>query len=308
MPQLSLNMASKVDGSGQIALRYLFEGVPTTAPGTTNVSGAVTPCPLPSETAVNARVSENGNLHTTDSPVEPSTPNGTKVDQRRPSAVNYISMTNGTEVDASTAGVNPPESTATAYNSLTNGGTSEPSATSLLKGFPLHYPPIEIESLEDISLRVSILCIVNATKVSCPGVLFLTNFRLIFVSLSQLCKKVVTTSDIMSGTNSNASLDLTTQIPLSSIMSATLITENDGQGYGPLNAAYDGIRVRTTESRTVSFLFKDDVDPFSQFKEPAKVILHKVGGVLFPLVSSFLFCCVLCILCVFSCQLKLRVL
>ena len=111
-----------------------------------------------------------------------------------------------------------------------------------MKGFPLHFPPIETEILEDMSLRVNILCMVNATKITNPGILFLTNYRLIFVSLTNIFKKNSSYSqanNIHMGIDASKrmegpSLDLTTSIPISTIMSVSLTTENESSGYGPL--------------------------------------------------------------------------
>lgn len=155
-----------------------------------------------------------------------------------------------------------------------------------MKGFPLHFPPIETEILEDMSLRVNILCMVNATKITNPGILFLTNYRLIFVSLTNIFKKNSSYSqanNIHMGIDGSkrmegASLDLTTHIPISTIMSVALTTENESSGYGPLGNTCDAIRVKCCDGRTISFMFKDDVDALSAAKDPAKMIINKVRG------------------------------
>lgn len=85
-------------------------------------------------------------------------------------------------------------------------------------GFPLAFPPIETEVLEDFSVRASLVS--GAAKHGMRGVLLLTNYRLIFLTAMRafvhedapLCSEL-------------ANWDVSQQIPIASIVSVALSTD-----------------------------------------------------------------------------------
>ncbi len=150
-----------------------------------------------------------------------------------------------------------------------------------ISGFPLHFPSIEVEVLEDFSLHVSLVSSINGSKVSSPGVLLLTNFRLIFVSLiriirnsghseaDKLQQEDITLSGDGNGDGTNAwnldheaplqssrEVDLSLQIPIFAIINVSMTSEADTEvaGTGGYN---DAIRIKTNDFRTVHFTFRE---------------------------------------------------
>eukprot|EP01038_Epipyxis_sp_PR26KG_P007878 gene7878-10694_t len=173
--------------------------------------------------------------------------------------------------------------------SLSNNDSSGSINNSLkdtVDGFPLYFPPIETEIIEDISLRALLISSVNAGKVACPGVLILTNYRVIFISVARIMKRspmlersfsidssdqtyqnYIQTLNYMSHNphelgdfRTPDKLDLTTYIPISSIISTELTTDSGSSFNNNIPINYEVIRIRSTDGRTVSFLFQDDID------------------------------------------------
>jgi hypothetical protein len=153
------------------------------------------------------------------------------------------------------------------------------SACNVLHGFPLYFPPIELEQLEDLSLRVHLKCVVNTTKFACPGLLMLTNYRLLFLPNSRVAPassgelnnpggSARTQSDVLSrssapvvvnGVLARREVDLSTQIPISSIIDVTFTTDTEDSGpYA--GSTFETIKVTTTDCRVVVFQFVEDVD------------------------------------------------
>lgn len=144
-------------------------------------------------------------------------------------------------------------------------------------GFPLHFPSIEVEVLEDFSLYVSLVSSINGGKVSSPGVLLLTNFRLIFVSLIRIIKNsrysetdnlqqedMFFAGDFVNAWNidhetppqSSREVDLSLQIPIYSIINVSMTSEADVEQAGT-SGYNDSIRIKTNDFRTVQFAFRE---------------------------------------------------
>lgn len=131
-------------------------------------------------------------------------------------------------------------------------------------GFPLFFPSIEMETLEDISLSCEMLMTVQGKKVPTEGVLLLTSMRLIFVTTKRILSERNTEKDRDTLTSTNTgeikvtvedSRDLSTQIFLPSIALVQLVSEND---FNDPNISYDVLKIKTFDCRNFLFLFKDD--------------------------------------------------
>lgn len=157
------------------------------------------------------------------------------------------------------------------------------SAVTKLHGFPLHFPPIELEKLEDFSLRVHLKTVANGSRCSTPGLLLLTNYRLIFLPNTRIgqfgaasdSSKTATNSDSQSVANQSQTknsalngasnydqrrqmVDLSTQIPIGAICDIGSSTDVEDA-----SSSFETIRIVTTECRTVVFQFVEDVDALS---------------------------------------------
>lgn len=147
-----------------------------------------------------------------------------------------------------------------------------------LIGFPFLYPSIEFEYLEDISLNVSVVSLLNTGKISAPGVLLLTNFRLIFVSLNRILAHDEPIDENPTASSLNAwlnvgnnmstwggeetyhktfdDIDLSTEVPLNTVTNIHLTTESEGTFPNVVN--YEAIKMRCSDGRTITFVFKED--------------------------------------------------
>lgn len=181
--------------------------------------------------------------------------------------------------------------------------TKMASATTKLHGFPLRFPPIELEKLEDFSLRVHLKTVVNGMKCTTPGLLLLTNYRLIFLPNARVIGHCITecsnrtnsdghshTSNSQQATKSGGlgsasagydqrcnAVDLSTQIPIAAIsdVSSTTDIEDSGPHAG---SAFETLRVATTECRVVVFQFVEDVDALAHRHHH---FVHKtIGGIM----------------------------
>lgn len=159
-------------------------------------------------------------------------------------------------------------------------------ASSVLHGFPLYFPPIELEQLEDLSLHVHLKCAINTARLSCPGMLMLTSYRLIFLPNTRLapaCHSEMpstspggggygtsarTQSDVMSRTSAptqanglltRREVDLSTQIPIASIVDVTFATDTEDSG-PYVGSNFESIKVTTTDCRVLVFQFVEDAD------------------------------------------------
>lgn len=125
------------------------------------------------------------------------------------------------------------------------------------EGFPLYFPPIETEILEDFSIRVQLSCTTYGSKVFVRGVLLLTNYRLIFITLTRISSGNQSIDSAVSNPLSTGASDLTTQIPLGCIASVSISTENESTTN---NAIFEVIKIKTTDHRNISFVLRDDIE------------------------------------------------
>ena len=163
-----------------------------------------------------------------------------------------------------------------------NTSTLQSSAFDVL-GFPFFYPSIEVECLEDISINVSILSTLNTGKVSAPGVLILTSHRMIFISLNRIlaqndCEVADVNSMQYGGMNGGINIgnnmsswgedmyqktfdeiDLSTEIPVNTIVSVHLANETEG----PSNQSFEAIKLKSSDGRSLTLLFKDDSSTYN---------------------------------------------
>lgn len=125
--------------------------------------------------------------------------------------------------------------------------------------FPFSFPPIQTEYLEDISIQVVMSPSHSLSTIFCRGVLLLTNYRLIFVSLPRIfsLSKLSNTRAILKQLTSSSTTDLTMQIPLGCILSASLASEVDPTN---VSVSCECLRIQTTDNRRLNFLFRTDVD------------------------------------------------
>jgi hypothetical protein len=144
-----------------------------------------------------------------------------------------------------------------------------------LYGFPLGYPSIENEILEDVSFSCEILLTAGNQHLSMDGVLLLTSYRLIFITHRRILSERNTAAAAAMNNNSNnnkdaalpplppqpvsvntdTATDLSFQLPIAFIVQAQLSSVNDAVDQ---KIAYDTINIRTHDCRNISFLFKDD--------------------------------------------------
>ena len=130
--------------------------------------------------------------------------------------------------------------------------------------FPWSFPPIELEQLEDISVRTQLSSTSYSSSVISKGILLLTNYRLIFLPMTRIItedksinyNKYLIHNLISNGTNDPNMLDLTTYIPLGCIYSISLSTEPDLAG----NPPYEILKIKTVDNRNISFILRDETD------------------------------------------------
>lgn len=133
--------------------------------------------------------------------------------------------------------------------------------------FPHHFPPLEAERFEDVAIKVSILAV---SAISLPegleqkyilidGILFLTNFRLIFASLARLANSIDAANDNeVVGCSVNAeieSISFSTQIYIGSIMHTALVCEEIG--VSGVTGCFDIWRLKVNDGRKISFVFHE---------------------------------------------------
>lgn len=138
-------------------------------------------------------------------------------------------------------------------------------------GFPLIFPSNEIEYLEDLSLNVSLVTMLDAEKISEAGILLLTNFRLIFISLNRIMK---TDGSIERSSSADASrgavgalskhasildpksfdvTDLSIDLSLASIVKIENCSNEKSVEYGKI----DVLTLHYIDQRKIQFIFKD---------------------------------------------------
>ena len=129
-------------------------------------------------------------------------------------------------------------------------------------GFPLVFPSIECEVLEDFSTRVSIVS--GAAKSSTRGVLFLTNYRLLFVTVMRAF--VEETSDIFEELER---YDVSMEIPIAGITSVALSNAS----------AEVELSVRTATTRKMSFIFHNQSVPFDLLHSNITHIIQRLFSI-----------------------------
>ena len=116
-----------------------------------------------------------------------------------------------------------------------------------IAAFPFSFPTIELEVLEDFSMCVSLTNTMQHSEVDIQGVLFLTSYRLIFVSITRIFAKNPKNWDHMK------IYDPSTYVEIDQIMNAELSSEAT-RDKGP--ARYT-LLLHTTDSRKLCFKFYD---------------------------------------------------
>lgn len=115
--------------------------------------------------------------------------------------------------------------------------------------FPSCLPPIESESIEDLSLRVTLKPTLDkSTSASAEGLLILTNYRLVFVSHSRIAF-----GDDWTSTTSHSALseELTCSIPLTMVVNLNIQAYYDGSS----SQIEDALSIVTNDSRVCLVVF-----------------------------------------------------
>lgn len=98
------------------------------------------------------------------------------------------------------------------------------------------------EFLEDVSLKVNLIYIIDDNKISIPGILLLTSHRLLFTSLAS----IMTSSEVSNARNdSQKLLELSTFIMTNDIESIAIF-KDEGE---------DTLYIEMTDENTLVFLF-----------------------------------------------------
>jgi len=113
------------------------------------------------------------------------------------------------------------------------------------KSFPFALPPVESEVLEDVSMKVQLKLSGYNGTVSSRGILLLTSYRLIFVSIQRLT--IDQHQDFINNTH-----DMTTFIPLNSIID---VTESADIDTGNSTTSNEVINIKTCDGRELHFVF-----------------------------------------------------
>jgi hypothetical protein len=114
------------------------------------------------------------------------------------------------------------------------------------KGFPFCFPPPEAERLEDISVRATLIAQTYLGKISSPGILLLTNYRLIFVSRMRLTHEYhVKRNNLMKES------DLTCYIALGCICDVSVSNNDTDQTIAGKSG--EALSVKTIDGRNITF-------------------------------------------------------
>lgn len=138
--------------------------------------------------------------------------------------------------------------------------------------FPLSFPSLQCEHIEDISLNVILLASLNGKKFSVPGVLILTNYRLLYVTHARIFQCADLEDEL-----AFPQVDLSTQVYIGQVVTVHLSSEHDINS----NVYYETIKVRTTDHRNLVFMFKDDAFNLNEnwyVKKLTKRISGLLGG------------------------------
>jgi hypothetical protein len=122
--------------------------------------------------------------------------------------------------------------------------------------FPYSFPPIETEILEDISLKVHLVCNTYSGKIISKGILLLTNYRLIFLSMLRLVNHDKCDFYLNNQKEYNINSDMTTQIPIASIKDITTAENYDNK----LSVYVSTIVIKSTDGKVITFGFDNSLD------------------------------------------------
>jgi hypothetical protein len=137
-------------------------------------------------------------------------------------------------------------------------------------GFPFRFPPAELEQVEDLSVRATLIAQSYFGKVSSPGILILTNYRIIFVSRSRLSN-----SSHFKRNPIMRESDLTCYIPLAAISDIAFSgTETDQLHQSQVGEA---LSIKTVDGRTISFFINasDNYDLVANNIRDKAIIKHE---------------------------------
>jgi hypothetical protein len=136
------------------------------------------------------------------------------------------------------------------WNALFQDDASLPS-NEFIGRFPTQFPPLETETLEDLSLLVSLRPFVDKLSILQPlytdGLLLLTNYRLIFVSHRRLADDSGSENNLA---DHHSQSELSCVVPLASVVSVTMSLLPDpsvlGNSPGPF---LDALTIRTNDCK-----------------------------------------------------------
>lgn len=112
-------------------------------------------------------------------------------------------------------------------------------------GFPFTFPAFELEHLEDMSMRVTLVVQSTSGKLFCPGILMLTNYRLLFVSKARM-----RAGDAFYDNTLLYESDLSCQIPICNIVHCQEETSEESKSQSK------SIEITDCEGRHLVFLFE----------------------------------------------------
>jgi len=138
------------------------------------------------------------------------------------------------------------------------------------ESFPFQYPPVESELFEDFAVKVSLLstssvCLPEATVsdnrlILIDGIVILTNYRLIFVSLTRLSSTIDVDNEngmvSCDSTSEAESMNFATHVFLSNIMEVVNSSGTD-LGIAGVSGLSDVLRIKVADGRKLSLVFHD---------------------------------------------------
>lgn len=315
LPELSLNLAASTDGWGLIALNNFCETPPNEGSEVPSGSGKDKEKGKSGTGEQETSAQDKQEKHKSVSDVADTLPpSDTSITEKEAeeeekelvaldAAVVETSDPLPTEDAGQRSSSASPVPRSDRINSIESSASVADGKRSGLNGFPLYFPPLENEVLEDLSIRIHLIATVRGNKISSPGVLLLTNYRLIFVSNTRLysarsasraqntasATATAAASGVLGlrtletqldapedsaanvdkaasrlGDKQSSVTDLTTQIAISSIMEVALGSDTESTTTAGGAVPFDAITIKTADSRTVTFLFKHDHDALTR--------------------------------------------
>lgn len=160
--------------------------------------------------------------------------------------------------------LSPIQSSLPIDNKIADLSLTSPIIPQLKDTFPYNFPPIETEILEDISLKVHLVFNSYSGKLISKGILLLTNYRLLFVSMVRLVNHDRLELDptikddfyLNIPTEYNIDSDMSMQIPLATIKDITT-SENFNS---TLNLYVSTIVIKSTDGKVITFGFDNSLD------------------------------------------------